>query len=175
MALTLEAPKNINISLNDFNYKMITNEYNNLYTKYGLHKTTSKQITNDFVEIDELINNINNPSPSTQKIRERKCYPNSSNLVYATKELHDVIMNPKFSNYLHCHASHDMSKSFDARVLATGLKYFSMHYLDKKATNPILHHELTEISNSFRSQRKDLIDVFIKKWTIIDRNIKINL
>lgn len=182
MALTLEAPKNINIILNDFNYKMISNEYNNLYTKYGLNKTTSKQITNDFVDIDELINNINNinnasqSSETTQKsFRERKCYPTSSNLVYTTKELHDVIMNPKFSNYLHTHASHDMSKPFDFKVLLYGLKYFDTHYLDKKTTNPILLSELVEIQHTFRSQKKEKIDNFIKKWTVKDRDIKINL
>ena len=79
MATTLEAPKNINIILNDFNYKMITNEYNSLYSKYGLHKTISKQITNDFADIDELINNINNVSKSIEtnqrSFKERKCYP----------------------------------------------------------------------------------------------------
>ena len=149
--------------------------YNNLYIKYNLNISMNNyKQTNDFIEIDELINNIDVSNHIKYKSQERKCYP-SSRLVYATKELHDVIMNPKFSNYLHTHGSHDVSKPFDSRILATGLKYFSMHYLDKKATNPILHHELTEISNSFRSQRKDLIDVFIKKWTIIDRNIKINL
>jgi hypothetical protein len=157
---------------------MISNEYNNLYSKYGLHKTTSKQITNDFVEIDELINNINNPSKSSETIpksfRERKCYP-SSNLVYATKELHELIMNPKFSNYLHCHGSHDMSKSFDLKVLANGLKYFDTHSLDKKTTNPILLSELVEIQHTFRSQKKEKIENFIKKWTVKDRDIKINL
>jgi len=179
MATTLEAPKNINIILNDFNYKMITNEYNSLYSKYGLHKTISKQITNDFADIDELINNINNVSKSIEtnqrSFKERKCYPSLSNFVYSTKELHDVIMNSKFSNYLHTHGSHDMSKPFDCRVLLYGLKYFDTHYLDKKTTNPILLSELVEIQNTFRSQKKEKIDNFIKKWTVKDRDIKINL
>lgn len=171
---TLVPPTNINTILNDFSYKVVLKEYDNLYAKYKLY-TTDKQITNNYADIDQLINNINNPSPSSQKIRERKCYPTSSNLVYATKELHDLIMNPKFCNYLHTHGSHDMSKPFDARVLATGLKYFNLHLIDKKTTNPILLNELNEIQNSFRIYKKDLIDTFIKKWTIKDRDIKINL
>ena len=177
---TLEAPKNINTILNDYSYKMIIHEYNNLYCKYNL-QITNKQITNDYVEIDQLINNINNSSQlnSSQsnniKIRERKCYPTSSNLVYATKELLELIMNPKFSSYLNTHASHNLDTPFDSRVLATGLKYIGIHYLDKKKINPTLYDELTEINNLYRSQKKDRIDIFVKKWTIKDRDIKINL
>jgi hypothetical protein len=158
---------------------LIQKEYDHLYKKYNLLVINNKQII-EYNEIDELINNINNSNNSNksgepnQKFKERKCYPSSSS-VYATKELHDLIMNPKFSSYLHCHASHDMSKSFDSRVLVTGLRYFDTHYLDKKITNPILLGELVEIQHTFRSQKKEKIDNFIKKWTVKDRDIKINL
>jgi len=175
---TLIAPQNINTILNDFSYKIVQNEYDNLYAKYKLH-TTSKQITNDYADIDELISCINNTGPTThliQKIREPKCYPSSSNLVYATKELHALILNPKFCDYLYCHGSRDMSKSFDSKVLSYGLRYFDTHHLDKKTTNPILLSELVEIQNTFRNQKKkEKIDNFIKKWTVKDRDIKINL
>jgi hypothetical protein len=177
MATTVESSKNMNTILNDYSIRVILNEYDNLYAKYNLQKTTNKQTPINYDEIDELINNINNSNTSNisnQKFRERKCYP-TSNLVYATKELHDVIMNPKFSSYLHCHGSHDMSKSFDIKILLYGLKYFDIHYLDKKITNPILLNELVEIQNTFRSQKKEKIDNFIKKWTVKDRDIQINL
>jgi hypothetical protein len=68
-----------------------------------------------------------------------------------------------------------MSKPFDIKILLYGLKYFDIHYLDKKTTYPILLNELTEISHSFRSQKITLINAFIKKWTVKDRDIKINL
>jgi len=172
---TLIAPENINTILNDYSYKVVLNEYDNLYAKYKLH-TTSKQITNDYADIDELISNINNSNiPNVSKFKERKCYPSSSNLVYATKELHDLIMNKKFSNYLHTQGSHDMSTPFDIKILLYGLKYFDIHYLDKKTTNPILLSNLVEIQNTFRSHRITLINDFIKKWTLKDRDIKINL
>jgi len=177
---TLIAPQNINTILNDFSYKIVQNEYDNLYAKYKLH-TTSKQITNDYADIDELISCINNSNTSnTSKFTERKCYASSStsssNLVYATKELHDLILNPKFCDYLYCHGSRDMSKSFDSKVLLYGLRYFDTHHLDKKTTNPILLSELVEIQNTFRNQKKkEKIDNFIKKWTVKDRDIKINL
>jgi len=171
---TLEAPKNIDTILNDYSYKMIIHEYNNLYCKYNL-QITNKQITNDFFEIDQLINNISSQSNSlNQKFKERKCYSNS-NFVYATKELHDVIMNPKFSSYLNTHASHSLDTPFDSKVLVYGLKYFDTHYLDKKIINPVLLSELVEIQNSIRSQRIIKISDFIKKWTVKDRDIKINL
>ena len=136
-----------------------------------------------FVEVRDFTNifsaHQNNVSKSIEtnqrSFKERKCYPSLSNFVYSTKELHDVIMNSKFSNYLHTHGSHDMSKPFDCRVLLYGLKYFDTHYLDKKTTNPILLSELVEIQNTFRSQKKEKIDNFIKKWTVKDRDIKINL
>ena len=177
MLTTVKSSENMNTILNDYSIKMILNEYDNLYSKYNLQKTTNKQTPINYDEIDELINNINNSNTlntTNQKFRERKCYP-TSNLVYATKELHDLIINPKFCSILHCHASHDMSKSFDSRVLVNGLKYFDTHYLDKKITNPILLGELVEIQNTFRSQKKEKIDNFIKKWTVKDRDIKINL
>jgi hypothetical protein len=174
MATTVESSKNMNTILNDYSIKVILNEYDNLYAKYNLQKTANKQTTINYDEIDQLINNINNSNSSNPKFRERKCYP-TSNLVYATKELHDVIMNPKSCNYLHTHASHDMTNPFDINILSYGLKYINTHYLDKKTINPIILNELTEISNSFRSQRITLINAFIKKWTIKDRDIKINL
>ena len=76
--------------------------YNDLYIKYNLNTSMNNyKQTNDFIEIDELINNINNIDVNNykkNKIQEHKYYKNNTTHVYATKELHDVIMNQKFCN-----------------------------------------------------------------------------